>query len=424
MLTVEEALAAVMEQARPLPPRRIPLVDALGCRIAESVSADLDLPPFDKALMDGFAVCSDHCQGPGPHRLVIGEEILAGWTATRPLAPGEAAVIMTGAPLPSGADAVVRHEKTEDPGDGTVLIRGEVRSGQARLVQGRELRAGDVLFRPGDLLNAAALGVLASAGREEIRVIPRPRVVIVPTGDELVAPRERPGRGQIRETNSVVLAALVQACGGQAVARPIAPDDPRTLRRALSDALEPRPDVLIVCGGVSAGKKDLVPDALTSLGVQILFHKVRLKPGKPLLFGVGPLRPNSDEPSAMLGGDLTPEAPTPLVFGLPGNPVSGVVGFLLLIAPAFARLRGEPRHLVNALEIGGTLAQPFQHRGDRPTYHPGRLLGGGPDPEFEPLAWAGSADLRTVSLAHGFIRFPEGDRDFQAGEPVRFLRLP
>lgn len=416
MLSVAQALETILAQSRPLEPRRVGLDVALGCRLAEPVRADLDLPPFDKALMDGYAVRSTECAEEGPRRFSIGEEITAGRTPSRPLAPGEAAVIMTGAPLPEGADAVVMHEKTTVDGDGFVTIPCPVRPGEARLPKGREMVKGQVLFETGEQLNAIKLGVLAAVGKSEILVTPRPRVVILPTGDELVAIDATPGPGQIRETNSTVLAGLVRTHGADAIVRPVARDEPEALRQAILDALTDRPDILLICGGVSAGKRDLVPDVLASIGVTTLFHKVRLRPGKPLLFGTIESVPSVEkatEARQFVG-------PGALVFGLPGNPVSGIVGFLLFVEPALRVLhdvedrRRKPRPV--------TLDTDFRHRGDRPTYHPARISQEDPL-RASPMPWAGSSDLYTVSRADGFLRFDAGDRDYQAGEIVDFLPL-
>jgi molybdopterin molybdotransferase len=404
VLTVDEALKSVLDRAGPLPPHRHPLRDALGCVLAEEVIADGDLPPFDKALVDGYAVRVADLRVPET-ALRVGEEIPAGRTPSRPLAPGEAAPIMTGAPLPPGADAVVMLEQTRKRPDGWVSIvaDGPIRTGQNRLPRGREMRAGDVLLRPGEVLHAAQLGLLASVGRVEPLVIPRPRIAIVPTGDELVEPGRAPGPGQIRNSNGPMLEALARSCAAEAEALPIAPDEPGELRAILRRGLQA--DVLAITGGVSAGNRDLVPEALEDLGVGRVFHKVRVKPGKPLWFGVGPARDD--------GG------PGALVFGLPGNPVSGVVGFLLFVRPALEALRGR----VPVREDAGAyrLASAFEHRGDRPSYHPARL---GRADLVQPLDWAGSADLRTVALADGFAIFPAGDRSYAGGEAVGFLPLP
>jgi molybdopterin molybdotransferase len=399
MLTVEEALQAVLERSNPLPPRLLPLAEALDCVLAEDVTADLDSPPFDKALVDGYAVRSEDLQGED-RWLRIGEEITAGRTPTRPLAPREAALIMTGAPLPPGADAVVMIERTRREDGGVLIEDPAVTPGRNRLPRGREMLTGEVVLRTGQRLNPVCLGLLASVGRAEVTVVPRPRVVIVPTGDELVEPGQAPGPGQIRNSNAVVLQGLANSSGAEAVALPIAPDEPDLLRRTFRHGLES--DVLLVTGGVSAGNRDLVPDSLERLGVDRVFHKIRLKPGKPLWFGIGPPRANA------LGA---------LVFGLPGNPVSGIVDFLLFVRPALAILAARPPHSEEPARL--PLALPFTHVGDRPTYHPARRVAG----TIEPLDWAGSADLRTVARADGFAIFPAGVRTYDEGAVVGFLDL-
>ena len=402
MLTVDQAIDAVLARCRPLPARPTPLIDALGLTLAEEIAADVDLPPFDKALMDGYAVRSADLEGAGERRFRVTEEITAGRVPTRPILEAEAARIMTGAPLPPGADAVVMVERSRLDGD-FVVLRGPASPGSNRMTRGREMRAGEDLLTRGTLLNAAALGLIASAGRAEVLAVPRPSVAVVPTGDELVSPSQVPQAGQIRNSNGVMLAALARSSSIRgADERPVAPDDGDRLRSALDSVLN-EADVVLISGGVSAGTRDLVPATLVDLGVEAVFHKVNVKPGKPLWFGVGPGR-----------GDQ----PGPLVFGLPGNPVSGVVCFLLFVRPALEALAGRPskRSQLASFRLGA----PYDHRGDRPTYHPARLEDG----RIVPLDWAGSADLRTVASADGFAAFPAGDARYQAGDPVEFLPLP
>ncbi len=356
MLTVEEALQAVLEQARRLPARAEPLERAIRSVLAEEVLADIDLPPFDKSLVNGYALRTGDLVG-ADRRLRIGETITAGQTPSRPLGPREAAVIMTGAPVPPGCDAVVMHERTRREGETVWPEEPEVRAGQNILARGREMRAGEVVLTMGTVLKPAHLGVLASVGRTPVGVVRRPRVAVVPTGDELVEPDRTPGPGQIRNSNTIMLQALAIEEGADAESLPTAPDEPVELRRILERGLDS--DVLMITGGVSAGQRDLVPGVLEDLGVRRVFHKVRLKPGKPIWFGIGAARSGR---------------PGPMVFGLPGNPVSGLVGFLLFVRPALAVLAGRPQPATGTLEA--RLAQGFRHRGDRPTYHPARVIAG------------------------------------------------
>jgi molybdopterin molybdotransferase len=405
MTTVEEALQAVLGRAAPLPARTLPLLEALDCILAEDVAADIDLPPFDKAMVDGYAVRSGDLESAGgDRRLSVGEEIPAGQTPSRPLGPREAAAIMTGAPMPRGADAVVMIEQTRRTGDLVLIDDPAVIPGKYWLPRGRELQAGDVVLRRGERLDPPKLGLLASVGRGEVMVVPPPRVLVVPTGDELVEPGRVPGPGQIRNSNGVMLTALAVAAGARAEAQAIACDDPDALGRALGEGLAA--DLLLITGGVSAGNRDLVPGTLDRLGVERIFHKVRVKPGKPLWFGVGPKRG---------------ERPGPLVFGLPGNPVSGIVGFLLFVRPAIELLAA--RRARGAGISTHPLSAPFMHRGDRPTYHPARLVSRDGRLTVEPLDWGGSADLKTVAMADGFAIFAAGDRTYPQGEIVGFLPL-
>jgi molybdopterin molybdotransferase len=400
MLTVAEALDAVRSHARALPVTRHQLSEALGLRLAQDVIADLDLPPFDKALVDGFAVRSTDV--PGPTTLRVVETIYAGQTPAKSLGPGEAAEIMTGAPLPDGADAVVMVEKASRPDDGHVTLSGPVTSGQNRIVRGKEMRAGEAVVPAGSILNPPRLGVLASVGAAEFDAHPRPVVGIVSSGDEVVPFDQVPGPGQIRNSNTLLLATLAESFGALPWTYPIVPDRREDLLDTFAWALG-EADILLVSGGVSAGQKDLVPAALEETGVRRVFHKVRVKPGKPLWFGVGPDR-----------GDRPPA----LVFGLPGNPVSGLVSFLLFVRPAQAILAGR-----EAEEPTPTLplAVDYRHADDRDVYRPARLVEGGT--RVEPLMWAGSSDLRGAAAGDGFAIFPAGERMYREGDLVGFVPM-
>ncbi len=408
LLTVEEALLAVRAEAAPRPSREVPLDQALGCTLARNVAADRDSPPFDKALMDGYAVRTADLLDNPARTLRLGETLLAGQVATRALAAGEAAGIMTGAPLPPGADAVVMLEHTVVNG-GHVTIQDEFplpEPGRNLLPRAREMRAGETVLEAGQTLNPPAIGVLANVGCARPLVIPPLRVAVVPTGDELVEPDVLPGPGQIRNSNASMLRALALQHGTSVAVHPIARDEPEALRAILASALASA-DVVLVTGGVSTGSHDLVPPTLAGLGMRTVFHKVRMKPGKPLLFGVG--------------ASPDPERPGPLVFGLPGNPVSSLVAFLLFVRPAIDAMAGRPWR--DTLDGPYPLATAFKQRGDRPAYFPSRLVATTNGLAVEPLPWAGSADLRAIARADGFARFPAGEHVYQPGDSLTFLPL-
>jgi molybdopterin molybdotransferase len=404
--SLEEALERIAAEAGSALAVRRPLAECLGARLVEDVRADADSPPFDKALVDGYALGEGGVVDADGRRWRVVEEVDAGRVPCEDLGEGRAALVMTGAPLPRGTVGVVMHEEATRAGDDVWLAAArQVRVGENVLERGREYRAGEVVLGAGSWLDAAGLGVLASVGCGRPLVHPRPRVAIATTGDELVGVDESPGPGRIRNSNAHVMAGLVESLGGIAVPLGIGRDRPDELERLLARGLDPEvADVLVVSGGVSAGRKDLVPGVLEGLGVRTVLHKVRLRPGKPMLFGVGPGR------SAGGAG---------LVFGLPGNPVSSLVCFLLFVAPALGRISGGATRAVEVQRAG--LRESYQHRGERPTFHPARLDGDG---GVTPLPWAGSPDLRTVAGADGFARFAAGDRVYPAGTEVEVMMLP
>jgi molybdopterin molybdotransferase len=403
MLSVAEAQTCVLEQVRLLPAQSMRLdVAVLGLVLAEDVGSDLDVPPFAKAMMDGYAVRTEDLPR-GIGQLAVVDEITAGMTPRRAIARGEAARIMTGAPIPEGADAVVMVEHTRLVSDARVAIEEPaLAAGLSILPRGQEMRRGEVVVKSGTRLRPQEFGLLATVGRNSVLVHPAPRVAILVTGDELVDAGEKPGPGQIRNGNGPML--LAQVCRAGGVPRPlgIAADRMEDLRARIADGL--CDDVLILAGGVSAGKLDLVPQALAELGVRPLFHKVAMKPGKPVLFGVKP-RDNGD-------------GPPKLVFGLPGNPVSAMVCFELFVRPALRALMALPPgpRLVQA-----TLCEDFKHRTDRPTYRPARLQSNAAGWCVQPVPWFGSPDLRGVTNGNAFVVLPEGEHHHRAGEVLPVL---
>jgi molybdopterin molybdotransferase len=397
MLSVVEAQAVVLEHARALAPQTMELsTAALGLVLAEDVASDIDMPPFDKALMDGFAVrCADLPEGQAV--LTVIEEVTAGQTPRRALAAGQATRIMTGAPIPAGADAVVMVERTRLLDDTRVQVDDRaLKPGQNILRKAREMERGETVLTAGAILRPQEFGVLASVGRTAAKVFPAPQVAVLSTGDEIVEPSQVPGPGQIRNGNGAMVTAQVSRAGGSPRFLGIARDRVESLRTSITEGL--RSDMLVLSGGVSAGKLDLVPGVLQELGVQAHFHKVEMKPGKPVFFGTRGTTP---------------------VFGLPGNPVSALVCFELFVRPAIYRLKGyaDPGpKIVQAL-----LAEDFAHRSDRPTYHAAVLQSGETGWQVRPVPWFGSPDLRGVLAANAFAVLPAGEHQFRAGHRLPVL---
>jgi molybdopterin molybdotransferase len=406
MLSVAEAQAKIMEQATPLPPQTVALdAAAVGLVLAEDVASDLDMPPYDKALMDGFAVqARDFADGQAV--LSVVEEIMAGQTPKKTIASGQAARIMTGAPIPSGADAVVIVERSQILDGNRVRLEDRAKLGQNILPQAREMRKGETVLKAGCMLRPQEFGLLAAVGRTTALVHPSPTVAILSTGDEVVEPSQIPGPGQIRNSNGAMLLAQVCRAGGRPQFLDIARDRLDHLRPLVTQGLQA--DILVLSGGVSAGQSDLVPEVLTELGVQAHFHKVAMKPGKPVFFGV-------------YHSPLTTHHSPALVFGLPGNPVSSLVCFELFVRPAMRRLQGhvDPGpFLVDAI-----LEEDFAYRTDRPTYYPAQLTSTREGWRVRPVPWFGSADLRGLLAASAFVVFPAGEHRHPAGQIFPVLKV-
>jgi len=398
MRSVEEALEIVLRETGVLSAERISLEEAAGRVLAEEVFADADQPPFAKAMMDGFALRSlDVCAA--PVELEVIEEIPAGTMPSHALKQGQAARIMTGAPLPEGADAVQMVEKTESVRDGGwVRILEAVGPGGHVAPRGRELKAGETVLLPGESLTPPRIGVLSSVGKATVLVHRRPRVAVAPTGDELVSWDATPSPGQIRNGNGPALAASCRQLGAEVLDLGIIRDDAAALEKCLQQGLTT--DLLLLSGGVSMGTYDLVEPALERGGVEIFFRQIAIRPGKPAVFG--------------RKGNC-------LVFGLPGNPVSSLVIFQVLVAPALRKMQGEARWEGSSLEA--LLEAPVTQHTGRTSYLPGTLRFDGAAARIHPIPTSGSADLPAYSRANALLIMP-ADRDrVEAGEKLRVLLL-
>lgn len=405
MLTVADALALVLARAAPRPRGVAALTSStLGQVLSDDLLADVDSPPFDKALMDGFAVRAADLPGGAGELALAGGHLAAGVTGGGTLGAGEAVAIATGAPLPAGADAVVKVEQSEPlPGGRVRLSDPTLAPGRNVMFRGTELRAGDVALPAGTVISPVAFGLCAAVGKTAVPTVPPARVAILVTGDELVEANTKPGPGQIRNTNGPMLVALTTRAGALPRYLGIGRDDEMILTSLVREGLATA-DVLVTCGGVSVGKRDLTPAVLAALGVETQFHQVRMKPGKPLLFGTFGPGTVANKPAGQ----------AKLVFGLPGNPVSAFVGFELFVRPALRALAGlahpgPPRRRL-------VLSDPLTSVNDRPTFHPGKLTPDGLG--VAPLKWAGSADLRAVLGADALLELPAGAVDLPAGSAV------
>lgn len=398
MISVADALQSILDHVTAVRPTDFALADSLGLVLAEDIVSDVDSPPFDKALMDGFAVRSEDLPG-GRAELAIIEEVMAGQTATCSLDRGQAIRIMTGAPIPAGCDSVVQVEHTRiDPDSGRVVIEtASAAIGRNIMRRATAMRSGDQILSSGTLVRPQEIGALAELGRHRISARRRPRVAVISTGDELVPVHEIPGPGQIRNSNEAMLLAQIARAGGEPVSLGIARDERSHLRERILEGLQE--DVLLLSGGVSAGKLDLVPSELAAAGVAQFFHKVNVKPGKPVWFGVRTV------------GDRST-----YVFGLPGNPVSSMVCFELFARTAIRRLRGLSDAHPQSRRV--QLSKDHQARGDRPTFYPAQFHWTPDGASVTPVNWHGSADLRATVDANSMVLFPPGDRLFRDGDLV------
>jgi molybdopterin molybdotransferase len=393
LLTVEQAQALVLARAHALPAERVSLSAAAGRITASATAAAVDLPPFDSSAMDGYAVRAADL--PGELRVV--DHAAAGHPAAEAVDPGEAIEISTGGVVPAGADAVLPVEYVVKY-ENKISTEAELRPGANVRPRGGDVGAGDPVVDRGIRLGAAQLGALAAAGTAEVECARRPRVAILATGSELVAPGRPLEPGQIYESNTVMLAASLAAVGAEIELLPAVADDEAAHRAALDRGLAA--DVLVTSGGVSVGPHDLVRQIEAALGVEEVFWRVAMRPGKPVSFGV---------------------RGRTLVFGLPGNPVSSLVGAELFVKPALRALQGllEPRPRFQAGTLGSVVRRS-DARDDfvraRSRLHAGGTL-------VEPLSGQQSHMIARAAAADALIHVPRGEGEIEAGATVQWLPL-
>ena len=367
---------------------------ALGRILAENVIADRNYPPFDRSTRDGFAVRAADAANPGGRLRLIGES-RAGRAFDGQMEAGATVQIMTGAPLPRGANAVVMLEDAEVAGD-YVLVHRAVRPGQHYVVEGQETRAGESVLKRGKRLGYAELAMAAQVGRCKVEVAKKPRVAILSTGDEIIFAGDSPQRFQIRNSNSISLAAQVSLAGGEPLVVGIAPDNVTELRVRIEQAL--KADIVILTGGVSVGKYDLVEQVLKELRVEFFFDTLAIRPGRPAVFGAC---------------NNTP------VFGLPGNPVSTMVTFELLVVPAIEAMSGHPPGSLHLFKA--KLAHPVDEKPPLAHFLPARVQWPDGQATVEALHWEGSGDIGAVVRGNCFLLVHESKQKLEAGEIVDIL---
>ena len=393
LLTFEEAQALVLARARVLSAERVPLALSAGRVSASAAHSAVDLPPFPSSAMDGFALRAADTPG----RLPVVERIAAGRPATRPLAPGEAMEISTGGVVPEGADTVVPVESVVNH-DNAIEVEHRAELGANVRVRGGDVRAGDPVVAAGVRLGASQLGALGAAGVAQVECVRRPRIAVLATGTELARPGEPLAPGQVYEANGLMLAAALAAAGAEVEQLPAVADDHDAHRAALERGLSA--DVLVTSGGVSVGPHDLVRTIEQELGVEEVFWRVAIRPGKPVSFGV--------------------RADT-LVFGLPGNPVSSLVGCELFVKPAVRALQGlaDPLPVLDEARLSTAL----RRNGARDDFVRARVRSTADGLFVEPILGQESHMIVRSATADALVHVPRGEGDLAAGSRVAWLRL-
>ena len=405
VLSVEEAMERILATVRVLEPERVPILEALGRVLAEEVVADRNIPPLPNSAMDGYAVrAADVARVPARLRVIA--EAPAGRLCPVEVGPGSAVRIMTGAPIPTGADAVVPFEHTRvvqdsscSTADEWIEVLRETRPGANVREAGEDVRAGQVVLTPGRVLRPQEIGMLAALGRTEVAVVRRPRVAILATGDEVVPPWETPGPGQIRDANSYTVAAQVRRYGGIPLILGVARDEETLIREGVRRALAERADLIVTSGGVSIGDFYLVKQVLAAEG-EMRFWSLNMKPGRPLAFGV-------------VGG-------VPLV-GLPGNPVSAMIATELFVRPAVLKMQGFTEWPWP--ELRARLTDPIVRKDGRRHYLRVRLRETPDGWEATLTGDQGSGILSSLVQADGLAVIPEDVDHLPAGAEVRVLRI-
>lgn len=399
MISIGEALEILLKNVPARKTERVSFKQSPGRVLAEDITATSDIPPFNRATMDGFAVRAADTRN-APVDLILGGEARAGGGIPESLKPNEAIAIMTGAPVPDGADAVQIVEVCPvSPCESKVTIMEPVESGDNIAPRGREAMSGDVIIKAGRVVGPPEIALLATFGYTEVSVYVNPTVAILATGDELVEFSETPRPDQIRNSNTYCLSAQLRFLGIAADCIGIARDERNDLRKKIQAGLER--DVLIITGGVSMGEYDFVRDVFKELGVEILFSKVAIKPGKPTVFA---------------------RKENKLIFGLPGNPLSSMITFECFVRPVLGRMCGMNQPELHRAH--GTLVEDVRQTPGRTAFLPARIEWTSNGWSVRPISWKNSADMVGFSGANATIIFPGESSLLSRGETVEIMILP
>ena len=401
MISVAEAIQIVRQETKVLGSERVELQHALGRVLAEDIVSDSDLPPFDRAQMDGYAVRAEDVTN-APARLRIVGESAAGKGWHQQLEEGQAVRIMTGAPVPAGADSVQQVELTHELKDGTVVeLLQSVEAGRSIVRRGAEIEAGQTVLSAGATINATMMAVLAAFGYAQVDVFSRPRVGVLATGTELVPVDQKPGQDQIRDSNNYSISAYAQQAGAIVELLPLAGDDTDLLKRVIAEAAK-RCDMIVTSGGVSMGVYDVTKAALKELKAEVFFERVSLRPGKPTVFA---RLPNGT-----------------LFFGLPGNPVSVSVTFNLFTRTALRAMQNAADPVLK--KETAALAKSVKGTADREAYLPAQLTTNDDGQLIAfPLKWGGSSDFVAFAMTTALVIVPAGVGTVEAGSLVNVLPL-
>jgi molybdenum cofactor synthesis domain-containing protein len=402
MISVAEAVQIVRQQTPALASETVQIEAALGRVLAQDIVADSDLPPFDRSQMDGYAVRADDVKYVPVQLRIVGESAAGrGWH--NELKPGQAVRIMTGAPVPAGADSVQQVELAHELKDKTVVeLLESVELGRSIVKQGAEIKAGETVLTAGTTINAAMTAVLAAFGYAKVKVSRQPRVGVLATGTELVPIDQKPGQDQIRDSNNYSIGAYAELAGAVIERLPLSGDETSLLKKQIRDGAE-RCDMIVTSGGVSMGVYDVTKSALKELDAEIFFERVALRPGKPTVFA---RLPNGT-----------------LVFGLPGNPVSVSVTFNLFARAALLAMQGATEPALK--QETAALARSAKGTMERESYLPAQLTTNDDGQLIAfPLKWGGSSDFVAFAVATALVIVPANVKSIEAGSLVNIVRLP